>query len=71
VGRKEVDPKPLLVILAIMCLHEVIAQVHIQEGANGKRASVRNMIVQQREGRGCGFHRTCAKIRKDLCLITK
>jgi hypothetical protein len=38
-GEKRVDPKPLLVVPAIMCLCEVIAQGHIQEGANGGGAS--------------------------------
>lgn len=69
-GEKRVEPKPLLVAPAIMCLCEVIAQGHIQEAANGGGASARDLTIQQCEGRGCEYHRTYTKSRKDLCSIT-
>jgi hypothetical protein len=38
-GEKWVDPKPLLAVPAIKCLHQDIAQGHMLEGVNGKGAS--------------------------------
>jgi hypothetical protein len=44
-GEKQVDPKPLLDVPAIIHLRKDVARGHMRQGANEKRAHARNYVV--------------------------
>jgi hypothetical protein len=55
-AEKKFDPKPLLVVPAIMWSREVIAQGHIKRGLIRKRANAQYSDISQkseREGHRC------------------
>jgi hypothetical protein len=60
-----------LVVPTIVCFHAVIAQGHIQGGAKRKGANANSETSLKREGEGRGYHKTCTRSRKVLCLIKR
>jgi hypothetical protein len=55
----------------IVCLHEVITQGHIRGGAKRKGANANSETSLKREGEGRGYHKTCTRSQKGLCLIKR
>jgi hypothetical protein len=56
---------------AIVCLCEVISQGHIQGGAKRKGANANSETSLKHEGEGHGYHNTCTRSRKGMCLIKR